>query len=182
MRKVGTLLAASSLLLFTGLARAAEPAGAPQPSPEQQKLGYFVGDWTSKGDVRTNPFMPAGPFTSTDHCEWFEGGFSVVCHTDGKGPMGAMKGIGIMGYSTEEKVYTYYGLDSSPMAMTTVPRGKVTGKDWVYDDESTMGGKKIKNRYTMTELSPTEYTFRWQMAGEDGAWTTVMEGKSTKAK
>lgn len=182
MRKVGTLLAASSLLLFAGVASAAEPAGAPQPSPEQQRLGYFVGDWTSKGEVLANPFMPTGPFTSTDHCEWFEGGFSVVCHTDGKGPMGATKGIGIMGYSTEEKVYTYYGVDSGPMAMTSVPRGTRTGKGWVFDDEATMGGQKVKNRYAMTEISPTEYTFRWQIAGEDGAWTTVMEGTSTKVE
>lgn len=181
MRRVGTFVAAASLLLAAGIARAAEPTQMPQPSPEQKRLGYFVGHWQAEGEVKANPFMPAGKFTSTDHCDWFEGGYAVVCHTDGKGPMGAMKGLGILGYSTEEKVYTYFGLDSSGMSMTTIPRGKVTGGDWVFDDEAMMGGKMVKSRYSMKEISPTEYTFRWQMAGEDGAWATMMEGTSKKA-
>lgn len=180
MRRVGMGIAASMLLLLTGTASAAEPAGAPQPTPEHQKLGYFVGNWKSEGVVKENPFMPAGKMTSTDRCEWFEGGFAVVCQTEGSGPMGPMKGLGIMGYSTEEKVYLYYGLDNSGMIMTTVPRGKVAGPDWTYEDESVMGGTKVKSRYALTQTSPTEYTFRWQMADEKGAWVTLMEGVSRK--
>lgn len=182
MRRFGIRVAASTLFLLAGVVSAAEPAGAPQPSPEQKKLGYFVGNWKSEGTVKENPFMPAGKMTSTDRCTWFEGGFAVVCDTQGSGPMGTMKGIGIMGYSVEEKVYTYFGLDNSGMSMTTIPRGTVTGADWVYEDESTMGGKKIKSRYALTEISPTEYTFRWQMVDEKGAWVTLMEGTSRKTK
>ena len=182
MRRFGIRVAASTLCFLAGAVAVAQSTGVPQLSPEQQKLGYFVGHWTSEGTVKENPFMPAGKMTSTDRCTWFEGGFAVVCHTEGSGPMGPMKGIGIMGYSSEEKVYTYYGLDNSGMVMTTVPRGTVTGADWVYNDEAMMGGKKVKNRYALTQVSPTEYTFRWQMADEKGAWTTLMEGTSRKAK
>jgi len=182
MRRVGTAIAVSMLMLLAGTAAAEQAAGPPQPSSEQKKLGYFVGNWKSEGVVKENPFMPAGTMTSTDRCEWFEGGFAVVCHTEGSGPMGPMKGIGVMGYSTEEKVYTYFGLDNSGMSMTTIPRGTVTGPDWVYEDESTMGGKKVKNRYALTQVSPTEYTFLWQMADEKGAWITLMEGTSRKSK
>lgn len=182
MRKAGTLFAVTSLLFLAGTAPAAEPAGAPQPSPEQKKLGYFVGSWKTEGTVHENPFMPAGKFSSTDQCAWFEGGYAVVCHSEATGPMGPSKGIGIMGWSSEEKVYTYYGLDSSPMAMTTVPRGKVSGGDWVYDDEMTMNGKKLKNRYSMKEVSATEYTFRWQTADDKGEWSTVMEGTCRKSQ
>jgi len=180
MRRVGTVVAGSVIFLLAGAAAAEQAAGPPRPSAEHQKLGYFVGNWKSEGVVKENPFMPAGKMTGADRCEWFEGGFAVVCSSEGSGPMGPMKGLGIMGYNAEEKVYVYYGLDNSGMIMTTVPRGTVTGADWVYEDESTMGGKQIKSRYALTQTSPTEYTFRWQMADDKGAWVTLMEGVSRK--
>jgi len=33
-----------------------------------------------------------------------------------------------------------------------------------------MGGKTVKSRYTI----------KWEMQGDDGAWQTVIESKSTK--
>jgi hypothetical protein len=87
-----------------------------------------------------------------------------------------------MSYSPEEKVYTYYGVDNSNMAMTTIPRGTVQGNTWTYTDESTMGGQKVKSRVTIKEVSPTAYTFTMEMQGPDGKWAPVMESKSTKVK
>ncbi len=168
------------LVLSSGLALAQAPGEKPKPGPEHKKLGYFVGKWTMDGDTKPNPFMPGGKVTSKDTCEWFEGGFAVLCRSEGKGPTGPMKSLGIMGYSTEEKAYTYYGLDNSPMAMATVPRGTLEGGTWVYNDETKMGGKMVKSRYTIKDTTPTSYTFRWELLGEDGAWQTVMEGKATK--
>ena len=167
-------------VLSSGLALAQAPGEKPKPGPEHKKLGYFVGKWTTDGDMKPNPFMPGGKMTNQDTCEWFEGGFAVLCRSEGKGPMGPTKAFGILGYSAEEKVYIYYGLDNSPMAMTSVPRGTVQGGTWVYDDEAKMGGKMVKSRYTIKEATPTSYTFKWETLGEDGAWQTVMEGKSTK--
>lgn len=42
--------------------------------------------------------------------------------------------------------------------------------------------KLVKSRYTMKQLSPMSYTFKWEMQGESGTWSTLMEGKSTKAE
>ncbi len=159
---------------------AEEGGGPPKPSPEQHKLGYFVGKWTATGTVLENPFMPAGPFKSEDDCSWFEGGYAVVCRSEGSGPMGSMKSIGIMGYSTEEKKYTYYGLDSGPMAMSTVPLGTVEADTWTFVDTSTMGGKPVTSRYMMTIKSPTSYDFEWAMKDAEGKWQTVMKGTATK--
>ena len=36
--------------------------------------------------------------------------------------MGANKSIGILGYNTEEKVYTYYAVNNSNMKMASLPR------------------------------------------------------------
>jgi uncharacterized protein DUF1579 len=176
------VMGAAVAVLAGSLARAQTPQAPPKPGPEHKRLGYFVGKWTSEGEMKASPMGPAGKITGSDTCEWFEGGYSVVCHSEGKTPMGTMKSIGIMGYSTEEKVYTYYGVDSSPMTMASVAKGTIQGNTWTYNDEGTMGGQKMKMRVTLTEESPTAYTFKMEMAGSDGKWMPLMESKSTKTK
>lgn len=157
----------------------APAAAKPAPTPEHKKLGYFVGNWTSSGDMKESPFGPAGTITTQDTCEWFDGGFAIVCRGSGKGPTGPMKSLAILGYNTDEKVYTYYGVDNTPMNMNTVPKGKVENGTWTYEDESTFMGATVASRYTIKELSPTSYSFKWQIEGEQG-WNTVLEGKTTK--
>jgi hypothetical protein len=160
---------------------AAQAPQTPKPGPENERLGYFVGKWTGVGEVKPGPMGPGGKMTTTDDCQWFEGRFSVICHSTGQSPMGASKSIGILGYSPEEKVYTYYGVDNTNMTMATVPKGTVQGKTWTYHDESTMGGKKVKTRVTIKELSPTSYTFLMEAQGPDGKWAPMMESTNTKA-
>jgi hypothetical protein len=172
------MLAAVSLVS----AQVAAAQAAPKPGPEHKRLGYFVGKWSVEGEMKPGPMGPGGKFTSSDTCEWFEGGFSVVCRSEGKMPTGPARSIGILGYSTEDKVYTYYGVDNSGMTMASVPRGTLQGDTWTYTDESTMGGAKVKSRVTIKELSPTAYTFRMDFQGPDGKWMPVMEAKNTKAQ
>jgi hypothetical protein len=159
---------------------AAQGQAAPKPGPEHAKLGYFVGVWNADGEAKSGPMGPGGKITSKDKCEWFEGGFSVICHSKGTSPMGPTKSIGIIGYNAEEKVYTYYGVDNSGMTMSTVPRGTLDGDTWHYTDESLMGGQKVKTRVTIKEVSPTSYTFTMEAQGPDGKWMTMMESKNTK--
>jgi hypothetical protein len=167
-------------VLLCGLVQAQDEA--PKPTPEHKKLTYFVGTWTTEAELMENPFAPAGKIKSKGQCEWFEGGFAVVCRSEGEGPMGPTKELGILGYSTDAEAYTYYGVDNSPWAMTTVSRGTVDGDTWVYNDESMWQGQMVKSRYTIVQKSPTSYTFEWAMAGEDGKMQTMMKGTSTKAK
>jgi hypothetical protein len=168
--------------LILAVAVTAQSAGeAPQPSPEHQKLGYFVGSWTAEGDMKDNPMMPGGSFSTRDECEWFEGGFAVVCRSKGKGPMGAIHGLGIMTYSADQQAYGWYGVDNSPMAMMSVARGTVSGKTWTFHDEAEMDGTTIESRYVLEEMSPTSYSFKWEMKGDDGSWQTIMKGKAKKA-
>ena len=183
MRCTWKSLAASvvaSLLCTAGLA--AQAPTPPKPTEAHQRLGYFVGKWTNEGEMKPGPMGPGGKVSSIDTCEWFEGRFAVVCRYDGKGPMGPMKGMGIISYSPEAKAYTYYAVDNSGMVMTTVPRGTVQGDTWTYQDESEMGGIKIKSRVTLKEVSPTAYTFLMEFMSPDGTWTPLMESKLAKAK
>ena len=180
MKRLFNSLAAFAVVSAASLQFAA--AQAPKPGPEHKRLGYFVGKWNADGEMKPGPMGPGGKMKSSDTCEWFEGKFSVICRYDGSGPMGPSKGIGMLGYNTEEKVYTYYGVDNTNMTMASVPKGTVQGDTWTYTDEGTMGGKKYKSRVTIKELSPTSYTFRMDMQGPDGKWAPMMESKNTKVQ
>ena len=121
--------------------------------------------------------MPAGKYSSDDDCEWFEGGFAVVCESAGKSPAGTpTKGVGIIGYSTEEKAYTYYGIDNTGMVPTTVAKGTMQGDVLTFTDESKFGGQLVKSRYTLTITGPKSYNFKWEMQGPDGNWMALMQG------
>ena len=152
----------------------------PKPGPEVKKLSYFVGTWKNEGDMKENPFgMPSGKFAGTDKCEWFTGGYHVVCHSTGKGPMGSVHGLGILSYKQEDKVYTYYGIDN--MGFAEESKGKVDGNNWVYTADEKMGGKTFHGRYTITIASPDSYSYKYETSEDGQKWNLVMEGKATKA-
>ena len=175
-----TLAVAAVSVLATSLA--AQAAAPQKPGPEHERLGFFVGRWKAEGEVKPGPMGPGGKFTGTDTCEWFEGRFTVICRSEGQGPTGPSKSLGILGYSAEDKAYTYYGVDNSGMIMSSVPKGTVKGKVWTYTDESTMGGQKFMSRVTIEEESPTAYTFRMEMQGPDGKWMPMMQSRNTKVQ
>jgi hypothetical protein len=181
-RLLKATLALAALSVASAPIAAAQGAPPQKPGPEHQRLGFFVGRWKAEGEVQPGPMGPGGKFTGTDTCEWFEGRFTVICRSEGQGPSGPSKSIGILGYSPEDKAYTYYGVDNSSMVMSTVPKGTVQGKTWTYTDESTMGGQKVKSRVTIEEESPTAYTFRMEFQGPDGKWITGMQSRNTKVQ
>lgn len=151
-----------------------------KPGPEHKRLGFFVGKWRSEGELKPGPMGPGGKFSGTDTCEWFEGGFSVVCRSEGQMPSGPSRSLGILGYNAEEKVYTYYGVDNTAMTMVSVPKGTLKGDTWTYTDEGTMGGQSFKTRVTIKQLSPTSQSFLMEMQGPEGKWMPVMESRGTK--
>jgi hypothetical protein len=55
----------------------------------------------------------------------------------------------------EEKVYTYYGLDNSPMIVMSIPRGTVSGDTWTGESEGKMGGRIVKDRFVIEQRSAT---------------------------
>ncbi len=181
-RMLNTLAACGVISVAAVQVAAAQAPQAPKPGPEHARLAYFVGKWSAEGEMKPGPMGPGGKFTASDNCEWFEGRFSVICRSEGQTPMGPSKSMGILGYSPEEKVYTYYGVDNSNMTMASVPKGTVKGDTWTYNDEGTMGGSKFKSRVTIKELSPTAYTFKMEMQGPDGKWMPMMESKNSKVQ
>jgi len=168
-------------LVAGALAMAQAPAKAPKPGAEHMRLGVYVGKWTGSGEMKPSPMGPGGKVTWTETCEWFGGNFAVVCHSDGTGPMGPSKGLGIMSYSMEEKHYVYFGITS--VGEVEQSTGTVQGKVWNWTGEGKMQGKPYKGRYTSTEQADGSHTFKFEMSQDAGkTWSVVMEGKSTRVK
>lgn len=157
------------------------PGGPPRPGPEVKKLEYFVGRWTSTGEMKPGPMGPGGVMRVSNTCEWFQGGFHVVCRSQGTTPAGPTQGLGIISYNPERKHYSYYSIDNSGMPPDPV-RGSFSGDTWLWEGEGTMGGQQIKGRYTMKVVSPDEYSWTWEMQMAGQPWTTVATGSDKRAK
>lgn len=158
-----------------GLVAFGQEAAMPKPGAEHEALGFFAGKWNFEGEAKESPMGPAGEISFSESCEWFEGNFALVCRSEGTTPMGPTKAIGVMSYDADQQAYTYYGVESGmPPFMAT---GHREGKTWKYKTESKMG----KTRVTITETSPTSYSFEMEFSADGSTWSTVVTGKSTKA-
>ncbi len=156
------------------------PQQAPTPSPEQQMMGYFVGDWKLEGTMKVSPTAPAGSFTSTEHSEWVPGSFFVETHSSMKSPMGNIRGMRVMEYNPADKTYTYNAYNS--LGEHQIALGHVQGNVWTWTAEEKMNGATVNGRYTITLVSPTSYTFKSEVSTPSGGWNTVMEGKATRTQ
>ena len=110
MKRAGMILSGSCGVLT---AAAMAQTAAPKPAPELKKLDVFVGTWTLDGNMKPGVMGPGGRMTENEKCEWMEGGFYLVCHSDFKSSMGNGVGLSVMGYSTDDKAYTYREFSSA---------------------------------------------------------------------
>jgi len=176
--KMGLVVVMMMLWVVAGMAQ--QPAGPPQPGPEHKKLAYFAGKWTSEGETKPGPFGPGGKFTFTETCEWFTGGFALVCHSEGKFGEATVKGLSVMGYDPSEKTYTYF--ETNTMGENFFSRGNVEGDTWTWHNEGKMNDKPVRARFTLKQVSADSSTYKFEMASGDAPFTLVMEGKQTRAK
>ena len=162
----------------TAVATAALAQEMPKPGPEHEKLGYFAGKWEFEGESKEGPMGPGGAIAFIETCELFEGGFALVCESEGTSPMGPTKTFSIMSYDTEKEAYTYHAVQNDMPAFSAI--GKLEAKTWHWKTETKMGSETMYNRVTITETSPTSYTFKVEMSTDKNNWMTAVEGTSTK--
>ena len=154
MKRMTVLPAVCTMFLAISI-QAQAPQGPPKPGPEVKRLAYNIGTWNMTGEAKPFGPMPGGKVTGTEKCEWYSGGFFVMCHSEGTGPMGPAKGVSFMGYDPNEKVYTYHEFSST-------------------------GDAKISVRVTIKEVSKTEYTFKLEMSQNGGEFSVVQEATAHK--
>jgi hypothetical protein len=175
--KTITMISAAWLVLA---AAALAQMEMPKPAPEHKKLDIFAGSWTLDGDVKPGAMGPGGKMTETEKCDWMDGDFFLVCHSDFKGVMGGGSGVSLMGYSTADKSYTYREFNS--WGEFTDSKGSLNGDTWTWTNDEKMGGTSWEGRFTMKITSPSSYDFSYEMSQDGAKWTLIMDGKATKAK
>ena len=160
---------------------AAAKAQQPEPGPEVRKLAYYVGSWTGEGETKGGPFGPAGKLSSRSSCEWFAGGFQLVCRGEETGPTGKRTFLNIRAYDEKAKAYTEYGISSMGESEYNTG-GSIIGNKRTFAWSSDMDGKPIKLRYTEVQESPTFHTYQAEASVDGGSWAVIAEGKVTKVK
>jgi hypothetical protein len=163
-------------LFIAVAARAQMPMS--KPAPELAKLDYLAGSWTSDGDMKPGPMGTGGKVTATDDVHWMDGKFFLVMHTKFSGSMGDGTGLAIFGYDAEHKVYTYNAYNS--WGEVERATGTVEGDTWTWTSDENFGGQPLKGRYSTKILSPTTYTYKFEVSPDGNQWMTVMDGKATK--
>lgn len=151
---------------------------SPKPGPEQKKLDLFVGSWTLDGDLKQTSMGPGGKISEDEKCDWMDGNFFVMCHADFKSTMGNVSGMAVMGYSGDDKAYTYREFNSMGEYMES--KGSVDGDTWVWTGDDKENGMVMKGRFTMKFSAPNAYTFTYEISQDGTKWTNVMDGKATK--
>ena len=173
-----TTLTITLCAALAGMAVAQEGT-MPKPGPEYQALAFFEGTWRFEGEAKESPFGPAGKINNTDTCEWFEGGFALVCRSEGTNPMGSSSVLAISSYDMVQKAYTYYGVEANMPPFMAI--GHRDGKVWNYTTESNMGDTTVMTRVKITETSPTSYSFEMDISTDGTSWTRVIEGTANKS-
>ncbi len=174
MKRLAMILAAA-LVLATAAAAQMPPS---KPGPELKKLDIFAGSWVLDGTMKPSAMGPGGTMTENEKCEWMEGAFYLVCHSDYKVSMGSGVGLSVMGYSTYDKTYTYREFNS--YGEFDDSKGVLDGDTWTWTNEEKMGGMTMKGRFTIKVTSATSYNFTYEMSNDGTKWSNVMEGKASK--
>jgi hypothetical protein len=174
MKRIAMTLAAA-LVLATA---AAAQMPTSKPGPEVKKLDIFAGSWILDGTMKPSSMGPGGSMTENEKCEWMEGGFYLVCHSDYKSSMGNGVGLSVMGYSTDDKTYTYREFNS--YGEFDDSKGALDGDTWTWTNDEKMGNMTMKGRFTIKMTSATSYNFTYEMSEDGTKWSNVMDGKASK--
>ena len=162
-----------------------QPATAQQSKPglEVQRLAYYLGTWRGEGETKGGPFGPAGKLSSTMTCDWFAGGFHLVCRGEERGPTGKRTFLNILAYDEKAKAYTEYGISSLGESEYSTG-GSIVGnkRTFVKDLDRGVEGKPTKLTYTEVQVSPTLYTYQAEASINGGPSTVIAEGKITKVR
>src|SRR5256885_10884783 len=125
-------------------------------------------------------YGPGGTSTVINHNRML-GDFFLVLESEGTGPMGPVKEVAVIGYDSNRKTYTFDQFSTRGEHGTAT--ATVSGDMWTWlIPEVDMGGKKVTGRFTIKEVSPTEYTYKYDTSVDGGAWTNGLEGQATKTK
>jgi hypothetical protein len=149
---------------FTALSLAQAPPEGPKPGPEHKKLEYFLGTWKVETEIKANEYVPAGKGITTATVTLGPGGFCVESRAEGQIP----RTDAIIAYDSDAKVYTEFYASSAGLVGSGT--GTVNGNTWTWTLEDKVFGKAAKGRTTITILSASQYTSKYEMLDANGRY------------
>ena len=170
-----------SLLFVSATLAAQTPAPAPKPGAAHQRLEMFLGKWTQVGEAQASPYGPAGKLTSTDTYAWMPGGFFLLHRWEARQGAVDFKATEILGYDARHRVYTSHVFDNfgNSGSYKITPQGNT----WTSTGDSEVGGKLLKERYTIVFRSPaTSFSLKAEYSTDGAKWLPNFSLTSTRAK
>ena len=155
---IALLAAAASMRSHRAQQDSAKPAtstpAAPKPSPEMERLMFYVGEWDYTERYEKTPQLPGGGkntglYTSTRG----PGGNSLLQHFHSQGPMGDFEGMMVITWDPKEKAYKEYAFGND-FPGCIVETGQFEGEALVFRGEFAMGPTKVAVRNTTRLVSP----------------------------
>jgi hypothetical protein len=110
------------------------------PSPDQQKLGVFLGRWHTTGEVAATASTPAAKVDSIDTYEWYPGEFFLIHDADARVGNDTLKSLEIIGYDPERQRYFASFFDST--GGFGVEELRLAGDTWTWRGSNVMGVKE----------------------------------------
>ena len=160
---------------FIALSLAQAPPEPPKPGPEHKKLEYFVGTWKTEGEVKANPYMPAGKSVGTVTYTLGPGGFFLESRGEGENYPTTHA---IVAYDSHAKLYTEFYASSA--GLVGGGTGTVDGNTWTWMLEDKWFGEAFKGRTTVTVKSASQFTVKYEYLDPNGSYVTITEGTATK--
>ena len=152
----------------------------PRPGPEIEKLSYFIGGWSSTGQIKPSPLGDGGDTKGRQSCGWLPGKFFLGCMMLSESPLGRVQTEAIMGWDSDRKAYTWTSFDSTGRHETAT--GVFENGVWTWSGDTKMGDKTVKARYVISDTTPEGYAVRWETSADGKEWKSLMEEQVTKAK
>jgi len=180
----GLALAIGSPLVFAEEkpgAKKSSAEAAMKPPPELAQMNSMVGTWKCSSKMHLPPEMGGEQTgTSTMIIKKDLGGYWVV----GQWKMGKtkttpeMKGTIYWSYDAADKKFVELGVDSTGGYMHGTSDGPQSGT-WVWNEDGTMMGKKMKTRTTVTQKTPDTTQVKAE-SEVDGKWVPMEEDDCKK--
>ena len=153
----------------------------PKPGPEHQKLAALVGNWTSEGECKENPIVPAEKWSARLKSEWHPGNFAVVRHLDQKGTVsGEAVGLEVITYDSQAKVHTWYGIDSTGWA--AMGKGSISKGVFKVSWPVNVKGKAYKVRGFLKGLGSDKLLWSVDYSEDGKSWTTICTATDVRVK
>jgi hypothetical protein len=133
----------------------APPAAAtPTPTPEMDRLKFYIGEWNYTETYEKTPFYPTGGkngglYTSTRG----PGGNSLVQHFHSQAPAGDFEGMMVITWDPKDKAYKSY-VFGNDFSGCIVEIGQFEGDTLVFRGEFAMGEAKIAVCNTTRLVAP----------------------------